>query len=104
LRLEFPLDHEQITNSYAGVPGLGYVFFPGYARIRPKTYKRMAVKLKERLGAYNLGKASLKSLNSSWQSFRGILGYGNNLRCKENLLRMLAVHQIETFYKGSNNV
>lgn len=100
LCLEFPLDHQEISNSRLGTPGLGYVFFPGYLKISSKTYKRMMIKLKDRLENYNREKVSLKFLNSSWQSFKGVLDYGNNYHCKKNMLCKLAIYLDKNNFTG----
>jgi len=91
LSLDFPLDHQQIENTFSGVTILGQTFFPEYIKISAKTYKRMTIKFEQKIENYENKNISQISLNSSWQSFKGVLDYGENYGYKKKMLYKICV-------------
>ncbi len=67
----------EIIKHNRGVDFLGYVILPKHIKLRTKTKRRILRKLKEAVSRYKRGEISERTLNSSLQSYLGVLSHAN---------------------------
>jgi hypothetical protein len=85
LKLELHPNKIIIKKYNSGVDFLGYILFPHYRILRPKTGKRIIKKLEKRRLEYNRGAIKEDSFNQSFQSSAGILSHCHGHKIKEKL-------------------
>ena len=68
-----------------GIDFLGYVVLPHYRALRTRTKKRMFRKLKLRAVSFKAGTGSESSVESSLQSYLGVLSHANTNQFSEQL-------------------
>ncbi len=68
-----------------GIDFLGYVILPRYRALRTRTKRRMFRKLQLRVTSFKAGTGSESSVESSLQSYLGVLSHANTYRLTEQL-------------------
>ncbi len=68
-----------------GIDFLGYVVLPHHRALRTRTKRRMFRKLRLRVVSFKAGKGSESSVESSLQSYLGVLSHANANRLSEHL-------------------
>ncbi|MDP2656198.1 MAG: reverse transcriptase/maturase family protein [bacterium] len=71
-----------------GIDFLGYISLPDHTIVRPLTRKRMMNKLIERIHEFQLGRITKERLESTRQSYLGMLGHCNARRLEEVIKKM----------------
>ena len=66
-----------LTTHHRGVDFLGYVILPEHIKMRNKTKKRISKKLRERVQLYKRDAISETSLESSFQSYMGVISHAD---------------------------
>lgn len=90
LFLEIPSDHLDIRNALSGIDFVGFKFLPNYFVIKPKSFERMKEKFVSLAKEYGQERIDIISLESAWQSYRGMLKYGCNYNKKQLLLKCVS--------------
>ena len=70
---------------HSGIDFLGYVLLPHHRSLRTRTKKRMFRKLKIRVASFKAGAGSEASVESSLQSYLGVLSHANAHALSEQL-------------------
>jgi hypothetical protein len=77
LRLELHPKKVHIIKHNRGVDFLGYIILPEHIKLKTRTRRRILRKLKESIGRYKRREISELTLNSSLQSYLGVLSHAN---------------------------
>lgn len=68
-----------------GVDFLGYIILPYHMQLRAKTKRRIPRKIREKIELFKSDKIDEDSLNSSFQSYLGVLSHSNSYKFTQNL-------------------
>ncbi len=79
----------QLRPFHFGIDWLGYVLFPRYRIVRPRTRKRMWRRIRLVVNEYLSGTCSRQSLSSAFASYAGLLKYGWNNEDRKRLFYLL---------------
>ena len=85
LKLELHPNKITIKKFHQGVDFLGYVNFPHHRLLRTKTKKRILRKIKKNIQYFEEGSLSKKTLDSSFNSYLGVLSHADGYKLTENL-------------------
>jgi len=86
LKLEFPSTHEKISRLANGIESLGVKFLPFYRKVKYGTFKRSEHLFSDRCLDYAQKAIDVNPLNASWQSLKGLLKHGHNIKLVDSLL------------------
>lgn len=86
-KLKLELHPQKITfrKYHHGVDFLGYVILPKHIKLRTKTKQRIPRKLKEIVNRYKKGEINEVTLNSSLQSYLGVLYHANAYKLSQEI-------------------
>lgn len=85
LKLELHPNKVHLIKHNCGVDFLGYVIFPEHIKLRTKTKQRILRKLKEIIRRYRKREISELTLNSSLQSYLGVLSHANAYKLSQEI-------------------
>lgn len=85
LHLELHPKKVTLTTHHRGIDFLGYVILPEHIKMRSKTKRRIPRKLRKSVQLYKQGEISETSLNSTLQSYMGVISHADAYMFSENL-------------------
>ena len=85
LKLELHPNKITIRKYHEGIDFLGYVIFPYYKLLRAKTKRRILRNIRKKMRSFQEGHLSKEKLNSSLQSYLGVLSHADTYELTQNL-------------------